>query len=63
MSEQKINISLVKDCQDLLDKLIVHLDGLDFHDAKYIAGRLIDEIDKKSKVSVNGVYVNPKMLS
>lgn len=53
MSEQKINISLVEDCQKLLDKLIVHLDGLDFRDAKYIAGRLIDEIDKRSKVSVS----------
>ena len=53
MSEQKLNLTLVKDCQDLLDKLIVHLDGLDFYDAKYIAGRLIDEIDKRSKVSLS----------
>jgi hypothetical protein len=50
---QKLNVSLVEDCQKLLDRLIVHLDGLDFRDAKYIAGRLIDEIDKKSKVSIS----------
>ena len=47
------NVSVVKDCQDLLDKLIVNLDGLSFYDAKYIAGRLVDEISKKSMVSVS----------
>ena len=47
------NLSVVKDCQDLLDKLIVNLDGLSFYDAKYIAGRLVDEVNKRSMVSVS----------
>ena len=50
---QSFNVSLVKDCQDLLDKLIVNLDGLSFYDAKYIAGRLVNEVDKRSMVSVS----------
>ena len=48
-----INMLLEKDRQDLLDKLMVNLDGLSFYDAKYIAGRLVDEISKKSMVSVS----------
>ena len=52
----KFNVSFVKDCQDLLDKLIVNLEGLSFYDAKYIAGRLVNEIDKRSMVSVSHSY-------
>ena len=50
---EKINMSLIKDRQDLLDKLINHLDGLSFYDAKYIAGLLINEVEKRSMVSVS----------